>query len=136
MALTNNERSKKTNDSKTLSTDLADYFFDEFNILHIKVKDVEFTDEIIEANYNLVRQFIGETKVKMFVDNTVTIPYDKKQRLSFERQTDEFSLALAITSNSVIGNAISNIFIAMSKVKVPMKLFKKEASAIEWLREH
>jgi hypothetical protein len=118
---------------KNISTEIAEYQIDEHNILHITMKGAQMTDENIESNYQILKDFLDGKKIKMYIDNSISTPYDKKQRLSFERQTDEFCEAMAITSNSVIGNAIANIFIAMSNSKVPIKLLKKKEQAIKWL---
>jgi hypothetical protein len=114
-----------------MSNDLADYYIDDYNIVNITPKNVLITDQMINDNSEEFRKFVKEQKVKVLVDNSVTLPYNKKQRLAFEEQTNQYCLALAIMSSSAIGNTLGNIFIAMSRSKVPMKLFSNKESAIK-----
>jgi hypothetical protein len=120
---------------KKISTQLADYEFDRSGILHIRPKAVQFTDELIAENLEVVIFFIGNKKVFMYVDNSLAMPFDKSHRLAFEEQCDQFCLAVAFTSNSVLGNAIANIYIAMTRTKIPMKIFRKKDEAMNWLQQ-
>lgn len=118
---------------RVLETEMCTYSFDTHGVLHIIPNKIEVTDELIESNYKQVKDFIGTRKVLMFVDSTQSLPIDKKQRLAFEKQSEEFCLALAFTSKSNLGHAVASIFIAMTRTKVPMKIFRKKSDALRWL---
>lgn len=118
---------------KFLETAMCFYEFDSHGVLHITPKNVESTDEIVASNYKDVKAFIGSRKVLMYVDSSSSLPVDKKQRLAFEKQSEEFCLALAFTSKSTLGYAVASIFIAMTKSKIPMKIFRKKSDALTWL---
>lgn len=119
----------------TLKTAMCLYEFDDTHILHVTPFPVDLTDSIIEENYLLLKDFVNNKKVKMFVDNSNGLPFDKKHRLAFERQSEEFCSAIAFYSNSVVGNAIANIFVAMTRTVIPMKIFGNQTRALNWLRE-
>ncbi|MFT7344877.1 MAG: hypothetical protein ACI9XP_001466 [Lentimonas sp.] len=121
---------------KSLKTPLAHMEFDDQQILHFALNGKEVTDDSIEKNYLMVKEFLSGKKVCFYVDNTESQPYDKKYRLAFEQQLEEFCEAVAVTSGSVIGTAVANIFIAMTKTKVPIRVFNKKESALNWLDNH
>ena len=124
----------KVNNITTLRTPLAEYHFDEHGILQVVTSSVVIDDENLQESYELMKNFLGGKKVCMCVDNTNSQPYNKKYRLNFEQQLEEFCLAVAVTSNSRVGSAVANIFIAMTKTKVPMKIVRNKEHAIEWLK--
>jgi hypothetical protein len=118
-----------------LQTEMANYHIDNKGILHIEQKGVEITDEIIEGNYRSVSAFLEKKKYAMFCDATDSLPIDKKARLAFEVQSEEYCLALAIVSDSVLGRAVTNVFFALTKSTFPMKLFKEKQEALTWLEQ-
>jgi len=116
-----------------LTTPVATYTFDARGVLHIVSSGIEVDDSILESNFHAVKNFLGGQKTKMFADVTRSTPFDKRYRLAFEKQANELCLALAMTSESVLGTAVANIFIAMSRSKVPMKMFNRKDQALKWL---
>jgi len=119
--------------TRTCKTPLATYAFDIYGIVHVESSGAEVTDQAVETNYQMLKAFLKGEKVKMFIDNTQSVPYEKKYRLSFERQLHQFCTAVAITSKSKIGIAVAQIFLAMTKVEFPIKIFKDNTEALQWL---
>lgn len=118
-----------------LSTPLADYQLTKNRVLYTQAKGVEFTDENMEENYQQLKEFLGGEKVFILSDTTNTQPYDKKHRLAFEKQAEEFAIAVALTAKSSLGIAVANIFIMMLQKPIPVKMFKTEEKALRWLNE-
>ena len=69
----------------------------------------------------------------MLVDTTNTQPFQKKLRQHYQEQVQEFSLGVAVTSRSKIGYALANLYFALIRTSVPMKIFNSNAEALDWI---
>jgi hypothetical protein len=109
------------------------YWLDVKNTLHLKAKNIIFTEYGINKDYQAILQLIGDRKVRLIYDATRILPFDKNVRLKLEIMLNSLGVALAVTSKTRIGNMVANIFFALSSTSVPMKMFSNPDHAELWL---
>ncbi len=109
------------------------YWLNDEDTLCFKAKDVIFTIENVKHDFKIIIDYIGTKKVKVYYDSSVILPIDKRVRLLLEEMLTEVGIALAVSSNSRIGIMVANIFLALSTTAIPMRMFKTQNEAIQWL---
>jgi hypothetical protein len=118
---------------KTAHTEI---FLDNEGILRVKaVKEGEMdlveVRECFEA-YKKIGCF--EKKALQLVDFTVSVLVTKEAREFIDKMADKYFIASAILTESLPVRIIINFSMKFFNPAVPIKMFSKEAEALEWLR--
>ena len=108
----------------------------EDGIARTKVKKgAEIKLDDAKANSVVVNQ-LAEGSYSIIVDTTEITSITKEARDFFSIQNRKSKInGIAIIQNSILGNMVANFFIGINRPTVPVKLFKKEAEAIEWCKK-
>lgn len=126
-------RLEKDGWQKELETDMAYYFLNEDRILNVEAKGKMNDVTNIQENFVRVKDFVGPNKVKVYIDNTKSLPYPKEHRKLYEEQMNELCQAVAVVTKSVPGKIFNNMMIALLKTEYPVKVFNDKKSAMLWL---
>jgi hypothetical protein len=122
------------NNAKVYEGELADFWFEEDGILCAVSKMIPRTLEKQKANYNLIREITGNKRVCLLADNTLTYEQDEATSKYMAREIPNVFKAMAVISRTVFGQAVSDTFLYYHGTPVPIKTFKDEIEAKEWLR--
>ena len=121
---------------KIYESDLADFWFEEEGILCAVSKMAPRTLEKQKANYDLIREITGNKRVCLLADNTLTYEQDDPTRKYMADEIPKVFKAMAVVSRTVFGQAVSDTFLYYHGKPVPIKTFKDENDAREWLRQY
>lgn len=105
----------------------------ENGITYTKIKPVEMTDQIWKEHLQITLSKLDDRKIKILVDATNTLPFDRKFRKEFNELSEQISKAVAVVSDSPLGNTLANLYLVFVRSKVPIKMFKDFDTAEEWL---
>jgi len=122
--------------AKVYEGELADFWFDEEGILCAVSKMVPRTAENQLENYKLIRQITGGKRVCLLADNTLTYEHDDATRQLMASEIPRVFKAMAVFSRTVFGQAVSDTFLYYQGTPVPIKTFKDEKAAREWLIQY
>ena len=115
--------------------DLATFWLRDDGILCGIAKDAFRTLEKQKEVNRLIRKISGGKRVCMLADNTFSSsPIDKETADFIAKEMPEIFKAMAVISSSMIGKFISNSFINEKSEPVPIKQFRDEKSALDWLK--
>lgn len=114
---------------------LAKFWFDENGILCAVSKPTLRTIETQRENYEFIKNFTGNQRVCLLADTTTTSPQDKATREYMAKELPNVFKAMAIISRSPLGYFITNLFLAIKHQPIPIKFFKSEKDAKEWLMQ-
>ncbi len=123
------------NSAKVYEGELADFWMDEEGILCAISKMVPRTLENQKANYDLIRQITNNKRVCLLADNTLTYEQDDATRKYMASEIPKIFKAMAVISRTVFGQGVSDTFLYYEGTPVPIKTFKDEKEAKEWLRQ-
>ena len=123
------------NNTKVYEGELADFWFDEQGILCAVSKMIPRTVENQEGNYELIRQITGGKRVCLLADNTLTYEQDDTTRRLMANEIPKVFKAMAVISRTVFGKAVSDTFLYYQGSPIPIKTFKEEKEAREWLSQ-
>jgi hypothetical protein len=121
-------------DREIYHTDIADFWFDDEGFLCCNANATERTINNLNSTFKLVEEISGGKKVCLVPDITNTGVQNKKERDFATAMMPRYYKAMAIISRSDFGNAIANIFLTLYNLPIPMKLFKSELQAKEWIK--
>jgi hypothetical protein len=121
-------------DLNIIETSIAAHFI-ENEILHIIFNhdaDIEL-DDMLESKEARIKLQKGNS-MKTFVDIRGIYRISKEAKAAAaEKENSEFSIAMAILTESLATKLIANFFIQFNKPYSPTKMFKKKENAIKWL---
>lgn len=95
---------------------------------HLEIEDV------IEINKIKCRLTAEKKHVVLLISGTDTSISKEARELSADNELARNRLAKAIVINSLAQRIIGNYFIRFNKSSTPVKLFKNENDALDWLR--
>ena len=116
--------------------ELATFWFDESGILCAVAKSTARTVEMQKNNYEFIRQISGNKKVCLLSDTSSVTPPDKAIRENMEDELPKYIKAMAILSQTALGEIIPKLFINLNNQPVPIKFFNDEQSAKDWLKKY
>jgi hypothetical protein len=91
-------------------------------------------DDVIE-NIDAVRALAPKLPVPVFVDIRMSKGATRDARAFLANdQIAEVQCACALLVESALSQLIGNFFLGLNKTKFPVKLFKNETKALEWLK--
>ncbi|HTH55026.1 MAG TPA: STAS/SEC14 domain-containing protein [Cyclobacteriaceae bacterium] len=122
--------------AKIYEGELADFWFDAHGILCAVSKMVPRTHENQLMNYELIRQITGGKRVCLLADNTLTYEQDDATRKLMATEIPKVFKAMAVFSRTIFGQAVSDTFLYYQGTPVPIKTFKNEEEARQWLQQH
>lgn len=118
---------------------LASYWMDSDGIWYAVSKETPRTLEMMRDNVAFLKKIFENKRVCLIADASKVSPYDKETRNYLAKELNNLYKAMAIISTSSIGRMVANTFILshlLNPLPVPMKMFKNEKEAKEWLREY
>ncbi len=115
-----------------LDTPLAKYFL-KGDVLYIKTKKVLIDKENQKENLDLMVEYLNGERPKVFIDAEESLPSMKEQRDQMKREMETHVKQMAVFSNKTFINGLVNIYLAMIKPTIPVRLFNDYKEALEWL---
>lgn len=121
---------------KTLSTDLADYEYENF-ILVVKPKADLFLDAPeMEAMLQEAVAFAGYEKYYALIDTTNHVDSSAEARnLYASSELTKYRYADAFVIGSLATRLVTNFYFAINKPTIPSKMFNSKKEALNWLLE-
>lgn len=109
----------------------------EDGIARTKVKKgSEVKLEHAQENSVVVNSFYIDKKFPLLIDARGIKSMEREARTFFTTNgRNTHTLAFGIIIDSSVSKAVGNFFMAISKPRVPTRLFLNEAAALEWLQE-
>lgn len=86
-----------------------------------------------EENLAIARRIVGERQVALLVDLRESGPLEREARLVYATQVD-FAVAQALLVDSIFSTVAANLYLRLTHTRFPMKIFRDEAAATEWLK--
>ncbi len=118
-----------------IHTPIAENWVDENGIVCSISNDRENTIEAFMAHFDTLDRALQHKKAPFLVDPTLAGPLSVKDRkILHERLLKTMSCGAFISKNAIVNLGV-NIFFKMRKSPIPIKMFKDEAKAREWLAE-
>jgi hypothetical protein len=122
--------------AKIYEGDLATFWFDDDGILCAVSKMTPRTIENQKANYELIREITGNNRVCLLADNTLTYEPDDVTQEYMAGEIPKIFKAMAVTSRTIFGKAVSDTFLYYQGQPVPIRTFQDEKEGKEWLRQY
>jgi len=120
--------------SELVKGEIADYYLNEEGVLFSYSKTVVRTVKNISENLELVKGITGGRKVPLLLYVKPSPMPDKATRkYSAEHVADNYS-AMAMVSDSGVGNTILRLLFSIKKSPIPIKVFSDDTAALNWLR--
>ena len=106
------------------------------NILMLKPFDHKSTVNIDELKemYNIFMELTKGIPHLYYSDNTNLKSFGSEERIYVSSNFHHFASACAVKENSAITRFIGHSMIYLNKPKIPLKMFKTEDNAINWLK--
>jgi hypothetical protein len=120
-------------DREIYSSAIADFWFDEEGIFYCIAKPTERNIENLAQAYELVEKITAGKKVCLLTDLTNTGVQSKKERDFAMELLPRYYKVMAIITQSDFGRTIANIFLSLYNSPIPIKTFKTEEEAKEWI---
>lgn len=115
-------------------TAIAAYWMKD-GILIAQSKPVRRTVDLIRQNITAVRQFTGSRPVPLLIQLTPSPVPDKETRNFSTQQLPLAYSAMAMLSANGLAQFIMNLLFAWKKPPIPIRIFRKEEDAENWLRQ-
>lgn len=94
------------------------------------------TIEEAKKEFENFRKRFGDKKFCMLLDITNSSPNIKEIRDYTAAELSKMLKALAMLSNSALGNMMANLFFGLKPPQFPTKMFTDECEAKEWLKQY
>ncbi len=117
------------------STEIAEYWFDEEGIFYCIAHPTDRTIENLTQAYELVEKITAGKKVCLITDLSNTGVQSKAERDFAMEMLPRYYTAMAIITHSDFGRTIANIFLSLYNSPIPIKTFKTEEEAKDWIRK-
>ena len=122
--------------AKIYEDELGTFWLDELGILCTIAKNPIRTTEKIKNTYALIKQITGNKKVCLLSETSHMGDNDKATRDYIAKELPNMFNAMALVSNTVFGNTMPKIFIALKNQPIPIQMFATEEEAKEWLKQY
>lgn len=111
-------------------------WFDEDGIGNIISRNIgKRTLERVQKTIESLKRIAPDEKMCMIVDTTFSSENTREARQYATKEFPTLFKALAVVSSSTFGRMVANIYVAVSSQPYPIKFFKSEQEAKEWLRQ-
>ena len=127
---------QKPTDRETWEGEIATYWFDDNGILVSLSKSVLRTVENISSNVTLVRSITNNKPVPLLIYLANSPIPDKQTRKFSTKQLPVIYSAMAMVCKPGLSKFIMNILFGLMKPPIPMKNFRDEKEAKEWLKQY
>lgn len=98
---------------------------------------VTHSEEDAIENLRLTKQIAGEVRRPLLVDITNVRNMSKEARDQYTSPDNKsFITSVALITTSNVGKMIGNLFIALHKHNVPVKMFTEIDKASSWLKQY
>ena len=114
-------------------SEIAEFWFGDEGILYCNATPVERTIDNVTESFNLVEKITGGKRVCLLTDLTNTGVQSKKERDFAMEMLPRYYKVMAVITNSDFQRTIANIFLSLYNTPIPIKIFKTENEAKEWL---
>ena len=88
----------------------------------------------LKEQYEIFMDITNGIPHLFYSDNPNMKSFGTEERVFVSNNFHHFALACAIKENSAIARYITHSFLYLNKSKVPIKMFKTEENAINWLK--
>ncbi len=110
-------------------------WLDEQEILHCKAKNIISTVENLKECLALVNKLTQGRSLCFLIDLTDAKPVSKAVREFVLREPKEYR-AMALITDSLVGQMVGKIFLSLAALDSPTKLFLDEKKAVDWLKKY
>lgn len=121
-------------DKETFVTALGTYWFDEEGILNSVSSPAKRTMKNTRYNFDLVQRVSAGRKPCLLVKLCSSPVPSRETQAYVKRRLPDTYTAMAMLSDSGIGELIMNILFKLQAPPIPMRTFRNEEKAREWLR--
>ena len=109
---------------------------EEEGIIKIKILpnasiDVDTARDIVERAGDIAGSYIHAN----LVDIRKMVFMSREARAYLGKQDKSIVIAVAILMNSVFHGTLSNLYLTITKPRIPTKIFDREVNALDWLRK-
>ena len=126
------------NDTNIIVTEIADLWMDSQQIIHIRFKESQRHGlaeavEIVRAH----NQLAGGTRTPVLADlRSVKLGANREARSHYASdESAEFKSGMAMLVSSSMQRMVGNIFLKLNRPPYPTRLFREEATALQWLKQ-
>ena len=123
----------------TIQTRTARIGVNQRGIIVVQIQpDLEQSVEDAIANLDACVEAVGGEKRPVCVDIRKARPLspDARKQYSGKNVGSRFKAVGMVVDGNPVGLAIGNVYLTVAKVEIPMKLFTKQQTAIDWLVKH
>jgi hypothetical protein len=121
---------------KTYEHSIATLWFGDLGILYSISRPGPRTIEVMDDYILFIRSIIGAQPVCILTDISKASPMDKKARDHTATQLQKVYKAMAIISNTAVGDMVGKVFLQLDVQPYPTAMFTTEADAKEWLMQY
>jgi hypothetical protein len=117
-------------------SEIRKVWIDEHEIMHCNyLNKINITLKTAKDEIEIISKFTGNRKLPMMINisNVQSITKEAREFYSGEESAKVFS-AVGIIVQSPVHEVIGNFFLGINRPSFPVKLFKSEEKAIEWLK--
>jgi hypothetical protein len=122
-------------DRQTWEGEIATYWFDDNGILVSLSKPPRRTVELIAGNVELVKRISDNKPVPLLIYLSKSPVPDRETRRFSTEKLPEIYKAMAMISESGLAEFIMNLLFRLKPAPIPMKSFRNEKEAVEWLKQ-
>lgn len=124
---------KRHSDSEIFHDEQAEYWMEGDDLLCSICKPNVRTLEATKSSFELMEKITGGKKVYLLSDISAAGQGSHEVRnFSISAAPKRFK-AMALVTSSSFGSLLGNMFLSLSKQPMPMKLFRNEKEAREWI---
>jgi hypothetical protein len=121
--------------TKILQHPLATLWVDSDGILHKISKNTPRTVENVTDLYSLIRRTMKGKKVCAMIEVSHETASGPDVRDALKKEIPQTFTAVALITNTQIGQMVATMTSVLTPVYVPTEVFKEEPKAEEWLKE-
>jgi hypothetical protein len=119
---------------QSYTTSLGQYWLHE-GILHFQASNAQRTLSRIHDNFDIIKKAVNYRKVCLLADLSDIAPVDKPERDYMIREIQETYKAVALVSDSAMGNLVAKMFLTLKEPNFPAMKFDSEKEATVWLMQ-
>ncbi|MBI1836469.1 MAG: hypothetical protein HYR91_04315 [Flavobacteriia bacterium] len=134
--LTCKNKNSSTEKKEIFEGEMATFWFLDLGILFAKSKKVVRTLEMQKRNFNFIQEITKGQKVCLLSDASNSFPPDEETRKYIEVEAPNLFHAMAVISDTTIGEVIPKIFMELNEKTFPINFFQDILEAKEWLKKY
>lgn len=128
---------KPPKDVKIIDTETSIYWMENDGLVcSISKKTPVQTLMDTKKMMEILKEMIGEKKICILADATYSSEISKEVRDYVAVEFPKFIKAIAILSCSPLGRMIANLYFKLKAQPYPIKIFKEETEAREWIKQY